>query len=389
MMNFAGSTKYDNVVFTDAQGVVRMSAVKNVHHVDAIARAGAPGRPDRVLFLDFHRTEPDGPAHLTLVVPVLDAHKPGVLLGTLYLDIDPRKYLFPFIQRWPTTSRSAETLLVRRDGDDAQFLNTLRFQDDAPLSLRIPLTRSDVAAVKAVLGQEGIVEGLDYRGTVVIASLRKVPDSPWFLIARMDTTEVLAPVRETLWLTSSLIGALLLAAAAAVGFALRHQRVGHYKERVKAAEALAASMARHRAVTHSASDAIITADAEGRIVGWNPAAERIFGYAEDEILGQMLAVLMPERYRDEHRIGMQRMAGGWAQRMLFKTVELEGLTQAGEEFPMELSLSQWQAAEGVFFTGIVRDISQRRKTEAALRESETIFKHFMEFSPMYVVEPEE
>src|SRR4030042_1059975 len=65
-------------------------------------------------------------------------------LGVLVLKVDPEKYLYPFIVRWPTASRTAETLIVRRDGNDALFLNELRFQKNAALNLRIPLERRDV-----------------------------------------------------------------------------------------------------------------------------------------------------------------------------------------------------------------------------------------------------
>lgn len=81
---------------------------------------------------------------------------------------------------------------------------------------------------------------------------------------------------------------------------------------------------------------------------------------------------------------MARFADGGAYNMLFRTVELDGLTRSGDEFPMELTLSRWETTSGAFFTGIVRDITRRRQGEQALRESEEIFRHFMEFSPMYV-----
>ena len=374
---------YDNVVLTDALGVVRMSAGKDAPDAKTIASAVAAARPDQITFLDFFRTSPDGPARLALLVPVLDEHGAGKPLGLLYLEIDPRPYLYPLVQAWPTPSRTAETLLVRRDGDDVLYLNELRFQTHTALSLRVPL-KSDVLAAKAVLGQVGTVAGLDYRGIAVIGSLRKVPDSPWFLVARMDLAEALQPAYESLWLVVCLVGGMLLASAAGVGFAWQHRRQRHSKESARAAAALGASVARHRAVTQGVADAIITADAEGAILTWNRAATRIFGYTEAEVLGQTLGKLMPERYRDRHQSGMVRVAGGGEPHALFKTVELQGLTQAGTEFPMELSLSQWETPEGVFFTGIIRDITKQRQAERALRESEEIFRHFMDFSPMHV-----
>jgi hypothetical protein len=129
-----------------------------------------------------------------------------------------RRNLYPFIKRWPTPSQTAETLIVRRDGNDALFLNELRFRKNTALNLRIPLENMQTPAVQAVLGQKGIFEGVDYRGIHVIADVRPVPDSPWFLVTRMDTSEIYTPLREKLWEILILIGALLICAGAGTGF---------------------------------------------------------------------------------------------------------------------------------------------------------------------------
>ncbi len=129
-----------------------------------------------------------------------------------------------------------------------------------------------------------------------------------------------------------------------------------------------------RALTESANDAIITGAGAGvgagNIVGWNAAAERLFGYTETEINGQSLTVLMPERFRNLHREGLARVVAGGVPHIIGKTVELAGLRKDGSEFPLELSMSQWQAADGQFFTAIIRDITKRKQAEEALRENQ-------------------
>ncbi len=104
------------------------------------------------------------------------------------------------------------------------------------------LDRSDNPAVKAALGQEGIVEGIDYRGVPVVAAVRAVPDSPWLLVAKMDTAEVYAPMRERLWLVVLFVGALLFGVAAAVGFVWRWQHVALYREKHEAEHKYRASV---------------------------------------------------------------------------------------------------------------------------------------------------
>jgi len=140
-------------------------------------------------------------------------------------------------------------------------------------------------------------------------------------------------------------------------------------ERRQAEEALRASEEKFRAVSDTANDAIISADQSGKIRYWNAAAERIFGYSESEVLGKPLTLLIPQRLRDKHEKGMQRYLETGQSHLLGKTVELAGLRKDGSEFPLDLSLASWRTAEGVFFTGLVRDITVRKQAEKALLEA--------------------
>jgi len=153
-----------------------------------------------VTIVDLYRDDRDQRIYLSVLIPILDKTAGNQTIGIVALRLDPTKYLYPFILRWPTPSQTAETLIVRRDGNNALFLNELKFADDSALKLRIPLEKTNVPAVMAVLGRTGIVAGTDYRGAAVIAAVRAVPDSSWFLVARINTTEVYAPARGQLWI---------------------------------------------------------------------------------------------------------------------------------------------------------------------------------------------
>ena len=230
---------YAAIHLIDAQGVARLSIPDDSPNAGELETARLALHAGKVSLDDFHRDEAGDLPHLSLLVPILDATSGGRPLAIVMLEIDPGKDLYPLLDRWPTFSPSAETLLVRRDGDDVLYLNELRYRKNTALTLRYPLTRTEKPAVRAVLGQEGIIEGTDYRDVPVIAALRAVPGTPWFLVARLNRDEYLAASQESLWLTAGLITALLLSAAAALGLIWRHQRVGHYKERARDAEALA------------------------------------------------------------------------------------------------------------------------------------------------------
>ena len=286
--NYRTHYEYDRIFLLDAQCVERMSAPQTPEPVAAHLLEQAPEilRSDRVTFLDFHRDSPDRPIHLSILIPILDGRDDRPALGILVLRIDPGKYLYPYISRWPAPSRSAETLLVRRDGNDALYLNELKFQKNTALNLRVPLTAIDVPAVKAALGREGIAEGVDYRGVRVAACVRAVPDSPWFLVDCMDTAEVYAPARERLWVTVGLVGALFLGAGAGVGLIWRHQRARFYRELYRTAEARRESEDKHRTLFETMAQGVVYQNAEGHIITANPAAERILGLTLDEMLGR-------------------------------------------------------------------------------------------------------
>jgi PAS domain S-box-containing protein len=134
-------------------------------------------------------------------------------------------------------------------------------------------------------------------------------------------------------------------------------------ERRKTEYALKQSEERFRSVTQSANDAIITVDSKGNIQGWNRGAEEAFGYKESEIMGKSLRLIIPEYFLKLKIKSLKRLEI-WAEKQaLGKTTELEGLKKDGTVFPLELSLSQWKTSEENFFTGIVRDITVRKRTE--------------------------
>lgn len=135
-------------------------------------------------------------------------------------------------------------------------------------------------------------------------------------------------------------------------------------ERVETA--LHESEERFRSVVQSATDAIVVADQNGHILSWNKSAQRLFLYTEDEVVGQSLAILMPACYREAHQRGVDRMRSTGESRVIGKTIELRGLKKDGSEFPLELSLASWKTTAGTFYSGIIRDITERKQAEEEL-----------------------
>jgi PAS domain S-box-containing protein len=121
-----------------------------------------------------------------------------------------------------------------------------------------------------------------------------------------------------------------------------------------------------RSVTMSANDAIISANTDGNITSWNRAAEHMFGFAEETILGQPVAVLIPEKFKQAHLVGIDRFRRTGKSNNIGKTIELTALRQSGDEFPVEMSLSSWAIGKKRSFSAVIRDITERKKIEDEL-----------------------
>jgi PAS domain S-box-containing protein len=143
--------------------------------------------------------------------------------------------------------------------------------------------------------------------------------------------------------------------------------VADVTERKRAEAALRQSETKFRSVVQSATDGIILAGSDGNIIQWNKGAEEIFGYTEEEVLGEPLTMLMPECYREAHHQGVERIRGGGKPHIIGRTVEMHGLRKDGTVFPIGLSVAAWKSDGANFYSGIVRDISDQKQTEDVLR----------------------
>ena len=154
--------------------------------------------------------------------PLLPEGPGGAAVAAVLMHGDPDDYLYPLLAEWPVPSESGETLLVERRGDRVVFLSDLRARDEAELSLGMPLSREDLPAAQAVRGAQGVVRGLDYRGVPVLAAVHPVHGSPWYVVAKEDSAEVLGPITARGWATAGF--AFIAVALAAAGTLLLWRR---------------------------------------------------------------------------------------------------------------------------------------------------------------------
>ncbi len=137
----------------------------------------------------------------------------------------------------------------------------------------------------------------------------------------------------------------------------------------RAEERLRESEERYRSFVDTANDAIISIDDDARIIAWNKGAERIFGYTEEDMVGATLDQLMPGDLYGLHVAGVQRASVDGEHKYAEKSVELRGLRKDGSDFPLELSLSHWSVEDKIFFSVIIRDITEKKEEAEALQRA--------------------
>jgi PAS domain S-box-containing protein len=284
--------EYDRVRLLDADGGIRLSIPESTapDQEDLETAAAAAAGSSEVVLVDLHRVAPDAPIQLNLMIPIAAPGEGARFLALLDLRIDPRRQFFPLVNRWPTTSPSAETVLLRRDGDEAVVLNELRLDRLAALIRRISLDQTGVPAVQAVLGHAGIVHGVEYDGIEVLAGVQSIPDTPWFLEARVSREEILEPLGARRRNLAALVVVLLLATGTGTGWIWRQRQLQHLRDR---AELQRQSEARYRGALDNMLEGGQIIGFDWRYLYLNDAAARYGRQPKEVLLGHTVMEMYP------------------------------------------------------------------------------------------------
>ena len=278
---------YANTIVLSPAGQVLFSTGDGPISIDAATQRAvdaARANPGGVLS-GFFRT-PESEVDIDAVAAVRDAG--GAPVGFIILRSRAADYLYPLIQSWPTPSRTAETFLVEREGDDVIFLNELRHRSKTALAFRHSLSQTNLSAVQAALGRHGMFDGKDYRNVEVVADLGAIPGSPWFLVAKVDREEIMAEARYRAISTGIVVGTFVLLLSLATAFAYTWQHAKLFRRLYESERHERETQGLYRATLYSIADGVLTADPQGRLLEMNAVAERLTGWTEAEARGKPL-----------------------------------------------------------------------------------------------------
>jgi PAS domain S-box-containing protein len=355
--------------FTRAQGAVgaalwtmdgtRVAATGDLVLEDGCARAAREVLASGAAAVGLHLHATAGPM-LTFSAPV--KARDGVTRGAVTVFADPARWLYPFLARRLSGLDTGEAAIVARDGDDAVVLSPLRERKDAPLRFRRPLGTLGFGARAAFEGSEAVSAQTDYRGVRVLTTGRRLPPSAWALVMKVDEAEALTTFRADARRGAASMAAFILAASALVwGLAQRRERLQE--------AALASSEARFGALLDEAEDAIFLLDPAGRLLDANRRAERMYGSDRASLLRLSASDLRAPGEGGGAAAAMEKL-----NREGRNVVTTSHRRADGSTFPAEVRSRRIELGDAAFLIAIVRDVTERRRQEDAIRHSEERYR---------------
>ena len=326
-----------------------------------------------VQMLDLHRRA-DGSIHLGFLAPIYDQQMArGEPLAIAVVDVTPAGWLDPQLASWPLTSKTGEFILVRRQGDELVSLIGTRTQPNSALIFTIPLTRTELPAVRHVLFGDATSDSMDWRGIRVLAAMATVGPSSWTLVAKMEASEAFAALNG-LAIGAGLSTALALAICLGLAFLLwQRQRLDMAYREIEQRRKVRVAEERFRATFEQAAVAIAHVTLDGRWMWFNRQFAAVVGYDHAALEQMSVADVLHPDERAEVAQSLEFLTRGEIDRLVS---ERRIVRSDGEVLWVSITASLVRDAPiaSSYVVAMIEDVSARRAAETALRASEERFE---------------
>ena len=356
-----------------------------VEHLPGLLQRAAVAAQPTLGELHWHVRE-DGSRSLSLplLAPLRPSGEGSDAVGLLVFEMNPQQLLLPLAESWSASSASGEIMLVRRVGDEVVFLNELRHRKGMVLEKMKIESWPSLLSAQAVTGKMGYLTGRDYRDIPVVGYVAKIPDTDWLVVSKIDADEIHLPIRRMAFNVTLTAFLLALIGGLSLYLWLRQRRARIETAQIKAELQQQILTQQLDYLSKYANDIILLMDEEGVILQINDRAEAAYGYTHDELIGMNIGMLRLEDQKgDTEQIRQQLVE---KKGLLF---EARHRRRDGGAFPVEVSTRLIETGRGNFIQSVIRDISERKQAEAALRSSEwslsTMFNNMTNGIALYEV----
>lgn len=294
--------KYKNLLVTDTHEKILFSLDPEVKQLDSntLGYVKNSVATDSIIFTDLYFTNVHSNIHLEIISPIKDNY--GKIIGTFVLIIDPNDYLFPLIQKWPTPSKTAESLIFKKDGKQLRVISKQRFSGKTEMLITVPLREKQYNGVVGIEVGKGIVEGTDYRSNKVLAAVEKIPNTDWYLISKVDKDEIYADLLyKGITIALIFLGTVLLFVLLSL-YLYRLRQSNIYKNLFLKEKELSETQEEFKTILYSVGDAVITTDAKGFVKHMNSVAENLTGWSEKDSKDKLLSEVFDIRNEKTNNI---------------------------------------------------------------------------------------
>ena len=397
LLDTEGNLVYSVVKELDYATNMRRGQWAETDLAKAFRKAAENPRPDYLAFFDFRPYPPslDAPASF-ISTPVIGAA--GELLGVLAFQM-PIGRINAIMGNLEGMGETGESYIV---GTDYLMRSDSRFSEESTILIRRIVSK---AAREALAGRSGVEEMIDYRGVPVMSAYRSFEflGTRWALIAEIDLEELSQPI-FTMQYTLMIVGLGVITFIGLLGFlvargiaqpietithVMRELASGNYEVEIphrqrgdeigqmaSATQVFKNYMVQklqreellRLSIVETAADGIVTISQQGTVISFNKMAETIFGYSADEVIGQNIQMLMPQRYAAGHDNRLSNYLKTGEAKVIGMPREVEGVRSDGSVFPMDLAVGEAKDKDDVIFVGIVRDITARKQADEQVRK---------------------